>query len=140
MNENDSSWNDNSGYSDIQLYPNGGYMSFIPATDTAWMVMGKPLNIRADYKVEFFQNDSIKTCVIAEMAMLCAFGVRVRVLDGTEIKFYENGQLQEFVLAPQKVGFLGLTNYWQYKGQRYNPGTRILLSNQGEIIKTRGQK
>jgi hypothetical protein len=130
---NNPGWSDNSGYSELELYPNGGYKSFIPVIDTEWMIQNKVVKLLAGMIVKFYDSGTVQSCFLAEPATFTVFEVPVKVQSEKILEFHESGILRTFTVAQQNTGFLGLTKTWKYQGQVFDPGITLASSEQGKI-------
>ncbi len=129
-----TNWTDNSGYTQLELYTNGQYKSFVPAIDTEWLVMDRNVLLLADKIIKFYESGGIQLCYLANPALLRVFDTPVRVLEEKPLEFYENGIFRKLTLAHQKRGFLGMEKNWLYKGKLLKPETTIEFSTTGAII------
>src|SRR4051812_9572183 len=114
-------WVDNSGYSHLELFPNGNYKSFIPTIDTMWRVGTEDVKLSAGHIVQFYDNGQFKSFTLAETVLIHVHGVAVQALAGTIVEFYENGNVKMVTLAEQKRGFFRSSS-WVYRGKTLQPG------------------
>jgi hypothetical protein len=131
----DTNWTDNSGYTHVELYPDGAYKSFVPVTDTEWVVLDEQVKLKADCTVKFFPTGSLEHCVLGVGATLSAFGVRVFIAEGTKLQFHESGAIRSMTLAAQPRWFPWAKKTWTYRGHSYAPGTALEFSTDGSVVK-----
>jgi hypothetical protein len=133
-NENASDWHDNSGFTSVELYPDGGYKSFVPEIDTEWMLKGQVVKLRASSTVTLYPSGGLERCVLASKTTLNVFGVTVAVAEGATLELHPNGEVRSLTLASQ-ARWLRLEKKWKYRGATYDPGTTLVLSEEGAVVR-----
>jgi len=129
-----ANWTDNSGYSHIQLYPNGEYKSFVPVTETDWLVGNIPVTLQADCEVSFYESGHIQGCQLSKSAKLIAFGISVIVSPTKRIEFHENGNVRTLKLGYQPSWIPWVKKSWLYRGKLYSPGSALQFDPEGNVI------
>ena len=127
-------WTDNSGYSLIELYSDQSYKSFVPNSETEWMVQDNYVLLKSDVTVYLFQGGTLKLGILATDLLLNVFGVSVLVAADIKIEFHSNGKISSIVLAPQP-SWIPWRKNWKYQGKSYRPGTRLEFSEVGRNVK-----
>jgi hypothetical protein len=123
---------DNSGYTCIELYPDGGYKSLVPEIDTEWVLQGQPVQLRAGCTVKFFPSGAVEQGVLASQTTLTIFTVPAAAAEGTRVDFHQTGEVRSVTLASQARWFRR-DKSWKYRGAKYAPGTRLVFSEDGAV-------
>jgi hypothetical protein len=127
-----SHWHDNSGYTDVELYPDGSYKSVVPEIETEWMLQGRPVELRGGHTVKFFPSGALEQGVLASRTTVSVFGLPAAAAEGTRIHFHPNGEVRSLTLASQARWFRR-DKTWRYRGSTYAPGSTIVLSEDGAV-------
>ena len=130
-----ANWVDNSGYTHVELYPDGSYKSFVPEIDTEWMIAKSEVKLKAGNAVTFFPSGNLKACVLCSDTALTAFGVTARVRANTPLDFHENGNVRRLTLASQASWVPWSNEKWKYKGVLYAPLATLEFSEDGEVLR-----
>jgi hypothetical protein len=125
-------WHDNSGYTHVELYPDGGYKSVVPEIETEWMLQGRAVQLRAGHTVKFFPSGVLEQGVLASQTTVSVFGVPAAAAEGTRIDFHPSGEVRSLTLASQARWFRR-DKTWTYRGSRYAPGSTVVLSADGAV-------
>ncbi|MBP7146918.1 MAG: hypothetical protein KBD01_05180 [Acidobacteria bacterium] len=127
-------WRDNSGYTHLELYPDGTYKSFVPEVDTEWLIEGARVVLKASFAVTLHTNGGLRRCVLAAPAALSVLGVPVVVAADEPLELHENGALHAFTLGSRSEWKPWRNRPWTYRGASYAPGTRLELSADGAVV------
>jgi hypothetical protein len=125
---------DNSGFTSVELYPDGGYKSFVPEIDTEWMLDGQVVTLRASSTVRLYPDGGLERCVLASKATLNVFGVSAAVAEGSTLDLHPSGNVRSLTLASQ-ARWLRRGKTWTYRGATYDPGTTLVLSEEGAVVR-----
>jgi hypothetical protein len=128
-----SGWGDNSGYRDVELYPDGTYKAFVPEIDTEWMISGHVLALAAGRRVTFFADGALESCVLAATATVDVFGTPAVVAAQTALSFHASGSVRLFTLGSRSSWLPWPSRKWIYRGTAYDAGTRLELSEDGAV-------
>ncbi len=134
--DEDGDWADNSGYSHIELYPDGTYKSFVPEIDTEWAIGGRYVKLKADCVVRFFPSGNLELCLLCADTAMDAFGVAVLIAGGAPLQFHPNGSPRNLTLAAQSR-WPFQNKKWTYRGTAYEPNTRLEFSEDGAIVSSK---
>ena len=129
-----TNWVDNSGYSHVELYPDGSYKSFVPEIDTEWMVGDHPVKLKGGCAVKFFPDGSLRTCVLGSGATVTVTGVAAYVSADRPLDLHENGSVRRMTLAAKPSWNPWATKGWKYQGVVYEPRTTLEFSERGEVV------
>ncbi len=129
-----SSSTDNSGYSQVELHPDGSYKSFVAEVDTEWVIGARPITLRSASTVRFYANGNLRSCVLLSDARLEAFGEPVMVAGGTSLLFHESGAIGTLTLAPQPRRLPWASKKWSYRGSTYAPRTTLEFAEDGAVV------
>lgn len=132
-----NNWTDHSGYTQIELYPNGEYKSFVPINETEWLIGKTHVKLRSETVIKFYEDGYIEFCFLVRPATLLVFGVPVIIAEDKVIEFHNDGNFRAFTVGCQKRGFLWMTKTWVYRGKTYEPGTSLEFSISGEVVNVR---
>ncbi len=127
-------WSDFSGYTHLELYPNGRYKSFVPQVDTEFQVGTTVVKLKAGKPAEFWENGHLTRCTVAEDVSLDAYGVEVRILAKSKLEFFSDGQLRRITIGRQK-GVLNLRKIWTYRGREYRPNSTLEFAENGDVVR-----
>jgi len=128
-----SNWTDNSGYTHVELYPDGNYKSFVPEIDTEWVLDGVYVKLKATCVVKFFPNGNIERCVLGSETVLKVSEVRVLLSEGTNLEFHANGNVRSLTLAVQSR-IPWRSKKWRYRGIVYDPRTKMEFADDGSVV------
>lgn len=129
-------WSDFSGFTHLELYPNGNYKSFLPEVDTEFQVGTTIVKLKAGNPAEFWENGNLSRCTVAEDVSLDAYGMEVRILATSKLELFSDGQLRRITIGRQK-GILNLRKNWRYRGREYRPYSTLEFSENGDVVKVR---
>lgn len=129
-----SNWTDNSGYTHLELYPDGTYKSFVPEIDTEWVIGGRTIVLKATLPVKFHPNGQLERCVLAAKATLDVHGVVATVGANDALEFHSDGGVRSFTLGPQSSWIPWLHKEWSFGGTTYAEGTRLEFSADGKVV------
>ncbi len=127
-----SNWVDNSGYTHIELWPNGNHKSFIPTIETEWKIGGEIVKVRANRIVKFFENGQLQLCTLCDDVVVTAHKVKVLVKYNTEFEMYDDGSVKKMTIGKQPAGFFRPKD-WVYAGQTFHPGMTIEFAQDGKV-------
>jgi hypothetical protein len=127
-----STMTDYSGYSQVELYPDGTYKSFVPEIETEWLILNQRLQLKAACPVTFFPNGNLESCVLASGCKLSACGVPILIAEG-KTEFYEDGNIRSFTVAGSPSLLPWIRKRWEYRGTSFEKGTRLTISPEGAI-------
>jgi hypothetical protein len=131
-----TNWVDNSGYTHVELYPDGSYKSFVPEIDTEWMIAKSQVKLRAGDAVKFFPDGTMKSCVLCEEATLDAYGVMAHVKANAPLDFHVSGKVRTLTLAAHSSwNPWAKKKKWSYKGTLYDPPVTLEFSEDGEVVR-----
>ncbi len=129
-------WSDFSGYTNLELYPNNKYKSFVPQVDTEFQVGTSVVKLKAGNPAEFWENGNLTRCTVAEDVSLDAYGVEVRILAKSKLELFSDGQLRMITTGRQR-GILNLRRIWRYRGGEYRPHSTLEFSENGDVVGVR---
>ena len=129
-------WSDFSGYTNLELYPNSKYKSFVPQVDTEFQVGPTIVKLKAGSPAEFWENGNLTRCTVAEDVSLDAHGVEVRILAKSTLELFSDGKLRVITIGRQR-GVWNLRKIWRYRGQEYRPNSTLEFSENGNVVRVR---
>jgi len=124
---------DNSGYSNIEYFPDGQYKSFVPEIDTEWIVLKTVVNLKAGKPVRFHENGNLRECHLNASTYLKFFGVRAKVSNNGPLTFHKNGNIRSLTLSVQPTWQPWSNGNWEYRGKVYRPQTTLEFFEDGSI-------
>jgi hypothetical protein len=129
-----ANWVDNSGYTHVELYPDGTYKSFVPEIDTEWMVGSHPVKLKAGSAVKFFPDGGMRTCVLCSNTIIAVCGIVAHVSGDRPLDFHENGNVRRMTIAAKPSWNPWASKSWTYHGVVYEPNTTLEFSEAGEVV------
>ena len=129
-----SDWADNSGYSHIELYPNGNYKSFVPEIDTEWAINDHHVKLKADVEVSFYPDGTLKKCVLCTDATLTFWGASVPIAADRTLEFHADGNVRRLTVARESGWRFWRSRTWTYRGKTYDPDTDLEFSDDGAVV------
>ena len=132
-----SNWSDNSGYTEMTLYPSGAQKSFICLTNEEYSVFGQVVKMKSGEMVKLYENGDLQAFILCENIEATCYGVAVHILAKHPIELFENGNIKKMALAKQKNGFFSFSWSWNYRGNKYPYKMKLGFSEDGNVMSMR---